>query len=189
MSKHILAGLRVHPTESEVQNSLELEQCVMGVAMGNLAALSFDSTPAFHRANSTDSPTKVQIPQLSSMAAAVQAITWDMIAESSSKDKQMTQLANLIRDGPPENKQSWPSEIAEYHRVIVAGLLRDTVLETLHAAHQGTSGMNLRAGEAVVLPGISDDILMRRLACSTCQVSTLAASSTASGAPDTTVPI
>ena len=188
MSKTILAGLRTNPTKREIQDSLEIEQSVIGVGMGHLAELSFNAIPSFQRVEGTGILIEMQAPQLNSMTPAVQAVTWDMITESSSKDHQMTQLANLIRDGFPDKKQSWPTEIAEYHRfkenlssigstvlysgrVVVPRSLRNTVLDTLHAAHQGASGMNLRAGDAVFWPGISEDILRRRLSCSTCDKS------------------
>jgi hypothetical protein len=116
MSKNILAGLRIEPTTEEIRDSLKIEQSVIGMAMGHLAELSYDITPTFQRVDGKGTIREAQAAQINSMSPTIQAVTWDMIVESSSKDHQMTQLVNLVRDGVPENKQSWPAEIAEYHR-------------------------------------------------------------------------
>ena len=153
MSKNILAGLRIQPTAEEIQESLEIEQEVIVMGMGNLAMLSHTITPTFHKAEYNT--TEAQAAQLNTMTTTIQAVTWEMIVESSSKDSQMTQLVDLIRVGTPADKQSWPAGIAEYHRfkdnlstigpsvlysdrVVIPKTLRNTVLDTLHAAHQGT---------------------------------------------------
>ena len=52
--------------------------------------------------------------------------------------------------------------------IIIPPVLRDEVLQTLHAAHQGTSAMNDRARAGLYWPGITKDIEMIRGSCSNC---------------------
>ena len=53
-------------------------------------------------------------------------------------------------------------------RTIIPTNLRQEVLDTLHAAHQGTSSMILRASDSVYWPGFVKDIEQRRRQCFTC---------------------
>ena len=74
----------------------------------------------------------------------------------------MRDLANTIETGCPETKAELPRDLQPYRRVreilrenegvifmgsriIVPEALRNRVVETLHAAHQGTTSMRLRA--------------------------------------------
>ena len=47
-------------------------------------------------------------------------------------------------------------------RIVIPASLRREVLECLHAAHQGVSGMKARASNSVYWPGIAADIASRR---------------------------
>ena len=53
-------------------------------------------------------------------------------------------------------------------RVVIPTVLRCLVLDTLHAAHQGTSSMGARARETVFWPGMTEDIHNSRQICSPC---------------------
>ena len=53
-------------------------------------------------------------------------------------------------------------------RVVVPLLLRPTVLENLHSAHQGVSSMQLRAQSIVFWPGITAGIQEIRSKCRDC---------------------
>ena len=56
-----------------------------------------------------------------------------------------------------------------YHgRIVVPRALRPAVLSTLHRAHQGTTGMGLRAQESVWWPGCGEDIKGVRDGCVSC---------------------
>ena len=83
----------------------------------------------------------------------------------------------------------WPPELLEYHRhrdhlttvgpvvlykdraIIPAGLRRE-VLEVLHSAHQGVTGMVSRAMSAVFWPCMQEDITRTRQACTSCDANT-----------------
>ncbi len=46
--------------------------------------------------------------------------------------------------------------------------LRSSVLSVLHSAHQGTTGMQLRAERSVFWPGLTDDLNKARAKCTAC---------------------
>ena len=56
------------------------------------------------------------------------------------------------------------------NRIIVPEALRNRVLETLHAAHQGTTSMRLRAEKSLYWPGIAQSIGLKRQSCRTCNI-------------------
>ncbi len=53
-------------------------------------------------------------------------------------------------------------------RMVIPKRLRRSVLQTLHSAHQGTSGMSSRAHDCVYWPGLTADIEETRTRCGTC---------------------
>ena len=53
-------------------------------------------------------------------------------------------------------------------RVVIPVKLRQQVLDTIHAAHQGVSGMVGRVEDSVFWPGITPDIVKTRHTCMTC---------------------
>ena len=50
-------------------------------------------------------------------------------------------------------------------RAVIPAALRPQVLETIHAAHQGVSGMIIRIEETALWPGISTDVIKTRGGC------------------------
>jgi phosphoketolase len=50
-------------------------------------------------------------------------------------------------------------------RVVVPKELRSRTLETLHAAHQGTTSMRLRAERNLFWPNMARDIASKRMSC------------------------
>ena len=102
-----------------------------------------------------------------------------------SKDSVMRMLSDQISNGFPPEKKLLRIELREFwqHRevlskvdgvpliknsVIVPQSLRDEVLETLHSAHQGTTGMHERETSSVWWPGITPQIKERREKCKNC---------------------
>ena len=55
-----------------------------------------------------------------------------------------------------------------WERIIIPVKLRPQVLETIHAAHQGVSGMISRVEDTVFWPGICTEIIKTRGGCLTC---------------------
>ena len=91
-------------------------------------------------------------------ASMPEPITWGRLRDHSAKDPVMEMLCDQISNGFPPDKKLLRLELREYwqhresltqvdsvplfkDRVIVPKALRDEVLETLHSAHQGVTGM------------------------------------------------
>ena len=53
------------------------------------------------------------------------------------------------------------------NRAVIPAALRPQVLETIHTAHQGVSGMISRIEETVFWPGISTDVIKTSGSCLT----------------------
>jgi hypothetical protein len=53
-------------------------------------------------------------------------------------------------------------------RIVIPAKMRPQVLETIHAAHQGVSGMLSRVEDTVFWPGISTNIIKTRESCLNC---------------------
>ncbi|MEL6802241.1 MAG: DDE-type integrase/transposase/recombinase, partial [Bacteroidota bacterium] len=114
-------------------------------------------------------------------AADVTSISWDCITKETAKDPVLTELRRAI-DEQFVNTYSLISDYMRYKnslfiqedaimyqdRVVIPQALRKIVLDTLHAAHQGASSMQLRAQAIVFWPGMTRDILMKRAACEDC---------------------
>ena len=118
-------------------------------------------------------------------ANMIHPISWQEMRDAVSGDKVLAMLADQISDGFPPDKKLLRIELREYFqhrenltqvdrvplykgRVIVPVLLRHAVLETLHSAHQGVTGMTLRAQESVWWPGITPQIKETRDKCKNC---------------------
>ena len=89
----------------------------------------------------------------------IKAITWDMVKQENPKDTSLTKLIIWIQKSFPTNCQNLEPEIRQYwdhkadlfviddvimlnDRVIILLKLQSEVLDSLHAAHQGTTSMN-----------------------------------------------
>ena len=98
----------------------------------------------------------------------------------------MCLLLNYVEDGMPDKRDNLHPELRQYHqyrkdlttydgvllykdRIIVPPLLRDRVLSSLHAAHQGVTQMTSRADTSVFWPGITTDINILRNNCNSCK--------------------
>ncbi|RUS76716.1 hypothetical protein EGW08_015519 [Elysia chlorotica] len=116
---------------------------------------------------------------------AVKSITWADILTETSSDPTMQQLLAAVENGFPTSKHDLPSELRQCHqyrdrltsfdgvilyndRIVIPPGLRQTVLHSLHAAHQGTSQMCSRAESSFFWPGMTSEIQQMRLRCSSC---------------------
>ena len=83
------------------------------------------------------------------------------------------------------DEEAWPPNIQEFKRfrqelssvdgvvifrgrLMIPKVLRQHVLHSLHQAHQGPSGMDLRSQQSVWWPSISEDLASLRSWCTTC---------------------
>ena len=137
-------------------------------------------------------------------AECLTSITWEHLSAETKKDPDMSTLLEIIRHGFPDDSRQLPHTVALYwqyrhglyesdgvivydDRVVVPPSLRPTVLETLHSAHQGVSGMSIRARSIIFWPGMTNDIDCVRARCNDCNrnVPTQAPLSTSSMPPST----
>ena len=117
--------------------------------------------------------------------SSIESVTWDNVREQTTSDPTMRQLHDTILMGFPEDSRSMPELTRIYHqyrsdlsiaegvilyqdRIVIPPSLRDQVLETLHAAHQGVTSMNARAKASVFWPGITIQIQELRNYCQAC---------------------
>ena len=112
-------------------------------------------------------------------------VTWDMVREASASDPILRRLQCLTQDGFPSDCRKLSADLRPYHRIsgslcvvdgvlltgdriVVPETLRQEILMSLHAAHQGVSAMCARAADSVYWPNITMDIQRIRDQCTHC---------------------
>ena len=115
----------------------------------------------------------------------LQAVTWDRVRTATTSDTVMTDLLNIIESGMPENRNTLPANLRDYHqfrydlhtvdgvvmykhRVVIPPTLRPEILNSLHSTHQGVSSMTSRVEDSIFWPGITSDIMALRTNCNHC---------------------
>ncbi|KAL8583505.1 hypothetical protein ACOMHN_056315 [Nucella lapillus] len=113
----------------------------------------------------------------------LQTVTWEKVQTATASE--LHHLTEIIQSGFPDNRQDLPAALREYFQfrddlttidgvitykdhVVIPPSLRQEVLSTLHAAHQGTTSMISRAEASVFWPGIATAIHTMRSSCSHC---------------------
>ena len=118
---------------------------------------------------------------ISNEAADVTTLSWDTIVRETEQDPVLVQLKQAII-GSFQGEYPLVSEYRRYSeslfiqdgaimyqdRVIIPTVLRQIVLDSLHAAHQGASSMQARAQGIVFWPGMTRDINLKRDQCIEC---------------------
>jgi hypothetical protein len=106
----------------------------------------------------------------------ISVITWERLYEVANDDPVMVKLMEVVLRGFPQSSYDVDEELKQYHklrhdlhvaeelvcyedRIVIPAKMRPQVLETIHAAHQGVSGMISRVEDTVFWPGISTDII------------------------------
>ena len=122
---------------------------------------------------------------LGSLSTEVRPVTWEEIKQMTSRDAGLQSLSKLVQTSFPDNRKDLPPELQQYwtsrtgltvhdgvvlynDRPVIPPSARARVLQVLHSAHQGVTGMSLRAEQAVYWPGMSHDIRETRANCRTC---------------------
>ena len=122
---------------------------------------------------------------LSHIGLDVKSMTWEDVQKETEKDHTSLKLRQWITEGCQGPIESLDKDVKPYwrlkthlrmldgvpmlnNRTVIPRRLRQDVLDTLHAAHQGTSSMILRALDSVYWPGFVKDIERRRQQCFTC---------------------
>ena len=113
------------------------------------------------------------------------SVTWERVRIATSSDETMNKLLDMIESGLPENRREFPQPLQEYSqfsqhlssldgvilykdRIVIPPSLRNEVLDSLHAAHQGVTAMTARAESSVFWPGITTAIKDLRNKCNHC---------------------
>ena len=113
------------------------------------------------------------------------SVPWSTISRETLKDEALCTIMKYITSGFPEHLPDQPRMLKSYwrhkeafyitdgvlmynDRIVVPPSLRQQVLSTLHAAHQGVSSMESRARSTVFWPGLINDISATRAACQEC---------------------
>ena len=124
---------------------------------------------------------------IAAVTTTCNSVTWDMVKEATSSDNNMVHLTELIESGFVQHLDELPEALRPYHqyrsdlstldgvvvfkdRIVIPPSLRNTVLDSLHAAHQGINSMIAHAESAVFWPGITKSIKERRSRCRQCDV-------------------
>ena len=133
----------------------------------------------------------ITTPDMVCHAAAIHAIsklgsiTLDSVQETAEKDTQYQNLLKTIKQGFPSSRDLLPNNLREYwgvhnrlsvmggialmdKRIVVPLLLRKIVLDNLHSANQGVTGMKFRANQSVYWPGLDASIRNHRAVCMDC---------------------
>ena len=127
--------------------------------------------------------------------AAIMAIVEELmpvdqrtLQQASAKDPAIQKLLRMLSgEGFPSSAGEMSPDLRQYWQVrddlhpntsgnivmykgrpVIPTPLRDRVISTLHSAHQGTTGMKLRAERSCFWPGITVDIDQARANCSSC---------------------
>jgi len=112
------------------------------------------------------------------------SLSWSTLAAETEADPAFCRLTELINsnfkswdDDNDDLTGFWPLRDGLYiqdgvimyqDRVVVPPSLRKSALQTLHAAHQGTTTMEQRARTVIFWPGMTNDIRQTRLSCRDC---------------------
>lgn len=117
-------------------------------------------------------------------AEKLTSITWQDIARATRADQGMRTLLDTVCAGFPDDcrhnqhtasywryrESLYASEgvVLYEDRVVIPPSLRKQVAEGLHAAHQGTAAMEMRARAIIFWPGMTEDISRIRASCTDC---------------------
>ena len=112
--------------------------------------------------DSIDNAIRASISASYSSDQDLKAITWDRIVAAAAVDEECCVLSRTISEGFPENRHDVPSIIRNFwtmrndlyqldgvpingNKILIPRPLQAEVLESLHAAHQGVTGMQAHA--------------------------------------------
>ena len=165
------------------------------------AVSRYPSQTASHEDDNLADDIGVQTEAANTLYAASNIVSWDMVKEATCRDETLTHLKELLKSGMPEIRDV-RQDVRPYHRyashiyevddvvmmgnrIIIPTSLREQLLDSLHAAHQGVGAMCERARDSIFWPNISVDITRVRNSCEHCH---RMAKSNAMEAPEEIIP-
>ena len=137
-----------------------------------------DDDPEYHNEEAS-------IAHASLQGDGIEAVTWSRVNEVAACDEECLMLAKTIIEGfpatrdelPPKLRYFWPMRDEMYtienvpfkgNKMLIPSDLRGRVLEGLHAAHQGVTGMLSNARSRFFWPGLDAAIRQLRSRCRQC---------------------
>ena len=141
-----------------------------------------DPESSFTQLSLADQSEHLMMAAIGSEAESIMTVSWDLLAEETSKDRILKILKTAIEEGFSRNLGVDIADYTRYRdslyitegvilyqdRVVVPLSLRETILQGLHSAHQGVSAMQARAQAIVFWPGMTLDIQDVRTKCREC---------------------
>jgi hypothetical protein len=135
--------------------------------------------------SSTTSQNPTLVTSLRKRQPQISVITWERLYEVANEEPVLVKMMDVVLRGFPQSSYNVEEGLKQYHnfrqdlhvaeelvcykdRIVIPAKLRPQVLETIHAAHQGVSGMISRVEDTVLWPGISTNIIKTRGGCLTC---------------------
>ena len=135
-----------------------------------------------------DARSQVSVAAIGSNSLCEALITISDIQAASAKDATHRHLHTTVASGFPTSRDLLREDVRVYwgvrdrlsllngmvmmgDRIVIPATHRRSVLNSLHAAHQGASSMLSRARGAIYWPGIDADIRNRRYTCQKCNES------------------
>ena len=118
-------------------------------------------------------------------ARGIDSVTWEKVQEAAGIDEECVSLVNYIVGGFPSSKADLPPTLQKYwsmkddlyviesvpfkgRKMLIPKPLRAQVLEGLHAANQGVTGMLANARERFFWPGLDASVRQMRQQCRQC---------------------
>ena len=118
-------------------------------------------------------------------AENIESITWRKVVEAAAVDEECVSLVQQIIEGFPEEKSALPPILQPYwgmrnelyvmdtvpfmgHKMLIPSRLRPFVLDGLHAANQGVTGMLSNARDRFFWPGLDGAVRLVRQQCRQC---------------------
>lgn len=169
------------PAKMALQDDMDSADCVhspLQIPTILMAGITMDEDTT----ENIDDPIK---ESLISALTSSSPITWEQIQSATASDQTLSTLLTQIEKGFPDKSSMVPDTIKAYHahrnhlctiddvvvykdRLVIPTALRQTCLDALHAAHQGSSHMVARAEGSIFWPGITADIYQTRSTCRHC---------------------
>ena len=126
----------------------------------------------------------VHTAAMDTLYAASNLVSWEMVKAATAEDETLTHLREVLASGMPDLRDL-RQDIRAYHRyathlyeidgvlmmnnrIVIPKVLRQQLLQSLHAAHQGVGAMCQRAADSIFWPNISVDITRTRNECEHC---------------------
>ena len=156
---HLLAEIAEHGVRYKIHTLGKQAQ------VDNLRSYKPSNSPVFRNGNTA--------PVFRNGNTAPVVITWEMLKNSTAKDEVLDKVIKQALKGFPVSKHQLHRDVQPYHnyrhqlaitegvllyksRVVIPMELREQVLQTLHAAHQGISGYELSRQD---LPAVTEHVL------------------------------